>query len=223
MFQIDLLQGAGLPERGRPLRILLCLLPMLAPVLLVLFLIVAYWSDQIELQTRQQKLQGYQRSQQERGELASFLTVTNQERDRLAGILQEVSVGLSTHRPWSGVIEEIVGSLPEAISLDRLEVKRRLYREKIPSRSWKKMGKPTASVEVVGCQYTLKLWAVGPTGAAGNEAIQTFLQNLRQRSTRLLDRDEIRLVSHQADREGKGNWIRYEIDWVFPPSMEEPQ
>lgn len=206
MITIDLLKGEGIPMQRGPGRVLLGLLPLMAPVLAGLFLASLYLGDRVSLHTQAGQLQKLESKTESMGSTRGFLEEANTRRKNLGENIREITQALPAHRQWSGVLLELVQNLPDAISLNKLEMQRQLMREQKKAQD----GRP---VEVIWYQYNLVI-GTQCAAAAGDGAVQELVAKLRAAPAFAARIEDIQVINQERNSE-KDRLATYEIACKF--------
>ncbi len=167
MFTIDLRKGAGLPPKSRPILVGVAIVPFLIP-LVGIFVTGVYWQQNRTLIRTQQSV--IRENQQKLGGLQEDLLQFRQssEQARLCyQKLDEVDKALELRIQTTGIFVEVVGNLPEFLTLTKLNLERTEQQKQV-----------TAEKNSLVVQRKLKMTISGPATDTTDIAVRQYVQNL---------------------------------------------
>jgi Tfp pilus assembly protein PilN len=167
MFTIDLRKGAGLPPKSRPILVGLAVVPFLIPLLGILVTAICWQENRTLIRTQQsvihenqQKLSGLQ------DDLGQFRKTAEQTRLCFQK-LNEVDKALELRIQTTPLFVELVGNLPEFLTLTKLNLERTERQKQV-----------TAEKTDLVVQRKLKMTISGPATDTTDMAVRQYVQNL---------------------------------------------
>jgi hypothetical protein len=191
MFKIDLLNGAELPPRSRPLRIAAATLAFLALAVAATFDAVHVYGLRGELASRQQSLVSHDRQIAGLADVAKMLETADQRRSEIDASLAEVSQIIGTHSTWSPALVALAVNLPKGTTITEVLAKREEQKNALQKGRY---------------DHSLLMGVISPAGAA---AVEQFMQALRS-ALPLRPGDSIRIIS-QRHQEIEGREVQYYV------------
>ena len=214
MFSIDLLKGKGLPETTSPKRLALRALPILIPVLAVTVLASAYQHDRASLQRQQQVLKS---NQQQIGLYTDDIAEHNMMNSKIIGMkkcLNDISKAMAYRVQVSEVFVELVQALPENIFVYEMKMDRTSVQKKI-----QQPGSGEVKQQLV-VYRKLNLVLCGYDGDQGDEAVQEYINTLKQSPLLTKVFTGIKPSARQQGEVDDRAAIYYEIECVLPEQSE---
>jgi len=213
MFTIDLLKGAGLPEKGRARNMAVVALVSAVPVVAAIAMFGFYLHGRIDISILSGKID---RWKAKTGTLSEALSRQKQlERDKaLYGTcMAEVEAAMGRHTQWSPILATVVSNMPESVVLTALEVEKRVVRMKVPTKEDPGKTK-NVSVQVP----TLRIDLAATPQSEGDKDVKDFRSRLLA-SALLGPKLENIIVSQRADKLNDLEVVSYEISCIFKPKL----
>ncbi len=205
MFEIDLLNGEGLPVKSQPWAIALVAAPFLIPLVAVVILVSCYVTDGMEIRSKQEQ------TLKINAKLAE-MTATRSERDTAQAQIvaaakssQEIALSVKGRMQWSDVVSEISNHRPGDLVLYKVSANR----EKVATKP-DESGKLRSSYK-----FTIMMGAYADIGSTGGASVRQFIDSVKS-STVLGPRIEsIKPVSNQTGTFQGRNVAVYDIECIF--------
>lgn len=215
MYTIDLLQGGGLPRKSHPGKVALAIIPVLIP-LLTSGLMAAGWKHKETLITAESDRVENDREQLKRYQHDLDLFRLQQRRILEAQHqLRGVNKLLSTEMAVSPVVLELVRVLPESVFFQQFELQHKQDARKVED---EKTGKQETQHFVM---RTLLMNLVGPNRIESDEAINGYIQDLRDNPVLKDLVQEIRIVSREPGRLDDLNQVFYKVECQLKEQKSE--
>jgi hypothetical protein len=187
MFKIDLLNGAGLPPRSHPLLIAAGTLAFVVLAILAAFDGVHAYDVNRQIAGQQQSLLMYDRQIAGLADVAQMLAAAEKDAKDANDALKEKDLMLGTHRTWSPLLEALVKSAPQGLTISEIIAKRE-ERKNVPQKGT--------------YDYSVVLGVISPAGAA---PVELLIQTLRPALPLQVGPDSIHIISQRylqvADRD----------------------
>lgn len=204
-FTIDLLQGQGLPQKSRPGTIALAAVPFLIP-LLVSGVMAAHWYHNKSLiETEQAVLhQNQQNITLHIDDLEQYESMQKQILQARHNI-KNIAETLRFEMPASPLLRELVEALPSGVFVNKLDLDYQPIRRKDIN--------PQNNLVVYNrvIQRTLRLTLAGPNRIESDQAVDTYIQALRNSPALSQVAEEIQITSKQQMEMDKQTMVLYEI------------
>jgi hypothetical protein len=204
MFTIDLRRGAGLPPKSRPILVALAIVPFLIPLLGIGITAVCWQQNRTLIRTQQSVIR---ENEQKIGGLKNDLTQfrKTEEQTRLCNQkLGDVNKSLAVQIQTTPVFVELVGNLPEFLTLAKLNLERADKQAKVEKDSTAKGG--------LIVQRKLKMTISGPATDTTDIAVRQYVQNmsLSPKLSRWIN--NIKITSRNNESVKDQNYSLYEIE-----------
>lgn len=124
MFTIDLLKGAGLPKKSRPLVVAMAMVPLLIPLMGTVVLAACWQHNQTLMQTQQKIIDDNQLKINASADDLAYYTQANTKLFTLRQQLEDVELGLRYRIQVSDILKTLTESLPDNLVLNRLDLSR---------------------------------------------------------------------------------------------------
>ena len=210
MFTIDLLKGTGLPHRTSPARLAMEAVPFMVPVIVAVMLLFQYGYNNTVIATMRidtGRLEGNIRELSE--DMAAFERYNScilKAGDRLG----EVAQALGQHRQWSGILEELVRSLPEPVALQQLDLKRNASKKRVPDKN-----NPKELVTATIITRSLLISVFGKPSPRTDQAVYDYMSSISQSEALKPFVEDVRITSRQEEDIDKRRMAVYEIECLL--------
>lgn len=216
VFNIDLLKGQGLPIKSRPEGVIIGVLGFALPVFVFMLFGAWYFSNDVLITVQARQLNNYE----SRIEQLSGLLQRHQQlmanKQHTSKCLEEVSLATERYTvQWSGILEELVRKMPDAVVMTSLEVRRQHARVNVP-----RLDDPDRTVEIQLPARTLEIGLRAPAGEESDQAVQRFRERLLE-SELLRGRINDINVSQQVERIGDDYVAIYHMKCSFKLPIQE--
>lgn len=206
MYTIDLLQGSGLPLKSRPGRMALALVPVLIP-LMAGVLTAGNWmhretlikAEQSRVESNDEQLQRF-RQDLETYRFRQVRILDAQHR------LKVVNKLLTTELAVSPLVLELVRTLPDSVFFQEFELE---YLPKYEQKQGEKKGEQRIVRRV---RRTLRLSLIGPNLIESDQAVNQYIQDLRNNPALSEALYEVRIVSREPGSNDDMNQVLYSIE-----------
>jgi hypothetical protein len=205
MFEIDLLNGQGLPVKSQPWAVALVAAPFLIPLVAIVVLISSYVTDGMEIRSKQEQTVKMDVKLAE-------MTTARAERDMsqaqivaAAKSSQEIALSVKGRMQWSDVVSEISNHRPGDLVLYKISANREKVTTK-PDESGKTMS---------SYKFKMMMGAYADIGSTGGASVRQFIDSVKS-STVLGPRIEsIKPISNQSGTFQGRNVAVYDIECIF--------
>jgi hypothetical protein len=201
MFTIDLRKGAGLPPKSRPILVGLAIVPFLIPLLGIMAAGVCWQQNRTLIRTQQSVIR---ENQQKISGLQNDLTQfrKTEEQTRLCDQkLNDVEKALNVRIQTTPIFVELVGILPEFLTISKLNLERNEQR--------KDAGNAKSSLIV---QRKLRMIISGPATDTTDIAVKQYVQNLSLSPKLSRWVNTVQVVSRNNESVNNQNYSLYEIE-----------
>lgn len=209
MYHIDLLKGYGVPIKSKPGGIYLIAFSFIVPVALTAVVAGNYLHNRILIKSHVNVIEKCEAKIEELAPRTALRRQIEQYKDSLLLCQDEAADVIPWHMQWSGILAELASSMPESMTLDKLEAKKGISAAKrVPSRRIEnKMIEVSIPVTVLNMLFYV------PAGNDADEMVKEYIQQLRYTS-KLADKiKDILPVGSRTDE--TNNLIYYEFQFVF--------
>jgi hypothetical protein len=124
MFTIDLLKGAGLPKKSRPVVVAMAMIPLLIPLMGTVVLAACWQHNRTLMQTQQKIINDNQIKINASADDLACYTRANAKILTLRQQLEDVDMGLQYRVQISDILRALTESLPDNLVLTRLDMNR---------------------------------------------------------------------------------------------------
>lgn len=210
MFTVDLLKGTGLPLKSSPTRVALSAIPFIVPVIIATVLVVNFTVNSTVLATTNSRMNKVNTMLEQYSEdIATCRDIQTNIRSTKQ-LLNDVSGAIYRHVQCTPIIQSTIEAMPETIVLDRLKLYRASYRRKMPDKN-----DPKKLVFVDVIERTIMITACGISQIGADEAIHSFIRNLRESENLATLIKDIKIVA-KKDEEVNGQVVpSYEIECLL--------
>jgi hypothetical protein len=201
MFTIDLRKGTGLPPKSRPILVGVAIVPFLIP-LVGLFVTGVFWqqnrtlirTQQSVIHENQQKLSGLQ------DDLGQFRK-TAEQTSLCYQKLNDVDKALNVRIQTTGIFIEVVGNLPEFLTLTKLNLERTEQQKQV-----------TAEKTSLVVQRKLRMTISGPATDTTDIAVRQYVQNLSLSPKLSKWINAVQIISRNNESVNDHQFSLYEIE-----------
>jgi Tfp pilus assembly protein PilN len=215
MFNIDLLKGEGLPEKGKARNMLVVAIASAVPVIAAIVMFGFYLHEKIEISILSRQVVQEQKNIEELSDAVAKLQKLEKEKADYGIRIAEVNKAINRHTQWSPILATVVANIPESVVLTTIEVKTKQGSMKIkaPTEDDPKKTK-TISVNIP----TLKMSVVALMQSNSNEDIRDFRSKLLASDT-LGPKLENITVSQRQIKLSSLDVVSHEINCIFKPKQ----
>ena len=213
MFEIDLLQGQGVPMKSRPEGIAIVAVTFVVPIIVAIVIFGAYLRNRVTISIQKKGIDNYQVKIEELADALKMQKSFEREKSAIKSSLAEVDSALVRHTQWSPVLVEVVKNMPDSVVLTSLNVMQHFTKITVPKKS-----DPEKTVEVRVPVRTLRMSINADPQSNSDRVVKDFRDSLRA-STVIGPKLEDLRVSQQVDTFLGREVISYEIDCVFKPGL----
>lgn len=210
VFNIDLLKGRGLPIKSRPEGVIIGVLGFALPVFMFMLFGAWYFSNDVLITVQARQLNNYQSKIEQLSGLLETHQQLMADKHQISKGLEEVSLATQRYTvQWSGILEELVRQMPDAVVMTGLEVRRRHARVNVP-----RLDDPDRTVEIQLPARTLEIALRARAGEESDQAVQNFRQRLLESELLTGQINDIN-VSQQVERIGDDYVAIYHMKCAF--------
>jgi len=213
MFQVDLLNGHGIPAKCTTRGIAITIIAVATPLIIAIAMLGIYLNDKITVSVQRQEIASYQDKIDGLAGAVKVKTSFEKKKANINACLSEISGAMSRHFQWSPVLVELVKNMPDSMVLTNLEARQRYVKQRVP-----KKGEPGKFVAISVPARTLTINVSGSTEQNYEKDVRDFRDRL-QSSPVLASKLKNIIVSQKADVLDGKDVIAYEIDCVFTPQL----
>lgn len=210
-YEIDLLNGKGLPVKSRPEAIVIGVATVLVPVIAALMLFGYYVHAKVSVSVLEGQVASCEQRIEE-DDLQEVVKLQNELKNRKQGIekcLAELEQNIDAHFQWSKIVIELVEILPDNMLLTEMSGKQRYVKKKVADPQ-----KPDVMKEVSLPQRSLRLGLKGPAWDNCDAAVKNFKSRV-QESEVFGDKVEDMIVSQEIEDVKGEEYAIYFVDCIF--------
>ncbi len=212
MYEIDLLQGEGVPMRSRPGGIAFVCMVIAVPLIIGAAMVTIYLEHRVAISVQNRQLT---RLRQAVTALAPALEAKRSlERQEAHDIdlLADVRSTLTRRTQWSPVLTTVIDCLPGGLILTRLGATREVVRRQVPTEE-----NPETTMEINVPVRSLQIRVAGHDEETAYRAVKEFQDRLRS-SADLGTRIDMLTVSQESQTLDGDPVVSYELNCTFRPS-----
>lgn len=203
MFKIDLLKGKGIPVKSKPREAVLIGISFGVPVTVLIVLLGHYLYGEVIASTQKGLVNSYETKLSRLADKLAVQESAEAEIIALNTCLKEVAENIGGHIQWSPILQVVADNMPEALVLEKLEVREESVRREIPRKD-----DPSKRVPIYINRRVMQISLYGKLGVDNDEAVLQFQQNLRASGMLSPKVDNIK-----ADE--KEGLMRYKIECIL--------
>jgi hypothetical protein len=206
MFTIDLRKGTGLPPKSRPILVGLAIVPFLIPLLGILATAVCWQQNRTLIRTQQSVIR---ENQQKIGGLKEDLSQFRKTEEQTRSCYQQlgdVDKALGVRIQTTPMMVELVGNLPEFLTISKLDLQRTDQQKKTAAE------KNSAAKPELVVQRKLVMTISGPATDTTDIAVRQYVQNLSLSPKLSPWINTIRIISRNNESVKDQNYSLYEIE-----------
>ncbi len=211
MYQIDLLNGKGIPTRNRPEAIVIGIITAVVPVIAFIVLTGFYMHNQISMNILESEIERCS-NRIESEKLANAVRMEEKNRKKNKALdksISEIGIALKRHTQWTPAIEDIVKLLPQSVILTDLRANQKYVKVKKPDPENK--GK---KIEVSVPRRNLSITLRGRLGSNCDKEVREFKTNLKRCESFEGSIDEV-VVSQEVEEIDGDKYAMYFINCVL--------
>ncbi len=213
MYQIDLFVGEGIPERSKPINIMLMLVTILVPMLIGMMMVGYYIRNRVAISIQKQEITGIQKEIEKLAPSVQRYQAYAAQEKNLQAALTEVSNTIDSYVQWSGIIELISESVPPMMAMEKLSARKKTIQRKYP-----KKDKPEHYTLLQVPIRELHIYLTGDPSRNWDPQVLEFTQTLRNNEL-LRDRLEDVRFSRDVKKMTKSQKLSFHVTCYFRPYM----
>ncbi|MHC4395176.1 MAG: hypothetical protein ACYS1A_05935 [Planctomycetota bacterium] len=213
MFEIDLLQGQGVPIKAKPRDIAIAAVAFAVPSIVAIVMFGAYLKNRVDLSIQTNQIANYETKIIELSDAVELQKNFEQQKSVINTTLTEAKSALARHTQWSPILVELVKNMPDTVILTRLEVKQHFTKRKVP-----KKDDPERTVDISVPVRTLRITLNADPQSNSDLAVKSFRDSLLA-STVIGQKLEDLRISQEVETFLGREVVSYEIDCVFKPQL----
>ena len=213
MFNIDLLKGEGLPEKGKAKTMAIVAFASAVPVVVAIAMFGLYLHNRISTSIISGETERWKAKTGKLSDAVAKQDKLERERDTYGACLADVETAINKHTQWSPILAEVVGAMPESTVLTSMEVKQRVVRMKVPTKE-----DPQKTKDVSVPVPILKMNVAATPQSDGDKDVRNFRNKLLA-SASLGSKIENITVSQKANKLNDLEVVSYEINCIFKPKL----
>ncbi len=213
MFEIDLLQGQGVPIKSSPKNIAAAAIAFALPAIVSIVMFSAYLKNSIAMSIQKNQIANYETKIEELSDTLKLQKSFEQEKDAIKTSLDEAESALARHTQWSPILVELVKNMPDSVILTKLEVKQHFTKRKVP-----KKDDPEKTVDISVPIRTLRIILNADPQTNSDEAVKNFRNNILASAVIGPKLEDLRISQEVETFLGK-EVVSYEIDCILKPQL----
>lgn len=206
MFTIDLRKGQGLPPKSRPILVAMAIVPFLIPLFGFLAMGVSWKQNSTLIRTQQKIIRD---NQQKIGALQDNLKLYRQKDEQIKACsaqLTDVDNTLKYCIQTTPILAELVGNLPEFLTISELDLNRTEQRKKTAGE------KTDAPKSAIAVQRKLNMKISGPVNETTDLAVKHYVQTLSVSPVLSKWIHSVRIISRNNELVNDRQFSLYEIE-----------
>ncbi|MBN2511560.1 MAG: hypothetical protein JXB18_01355 [Sedimentisphaerales bacterium] len=209
MFTIDLLKGAGLPKKSRPIVVAIAMVPLLIPLMGTVVLAACWQHNRTLMQTQQKIIDDNQVKINASADDLTYYTQANSRIFALRQQLEDVDLGLQYRIQISDILKALTESLPDNLVLTRLDLNR-------TDQQKKETDQATGNVkQTLVIQRKLRLEVGGVFQDQIDASAEEYIQKLRSNESLSDTIETIQIVARNNGHLDGQNCAFYEIECLL--------
>ena len=213
MFTIDLLKGAGLPEKGKARNMAIVAVASAVPVVAAIVMFSVYLHGRVDISIQAGKIAKWKANTDTLSDAVTRQKELERDKALYGACMAEIERAMDRHTQWSPILTTVVSNMPESVVLTALEVEKRLARMKVPTKE-----DPEKTKDVSIPVPTLKMNVAATPQSDGDKDVKDFRSRLLA-SAVLGPKLEDITVSQKADKLNGLEVVSYEINCLFKPRL----
>ncbi|MHC4738995.1 MAG: hypothetical protein ACYS9Y_08845 [Planctomycetota bacterium] len=213
MFEIDLLQGQGVPIKSSPKSIAVATIAFAIPVIVSIVMFSAYLKNNISMSIQKNQIANYEVKIEQLSDALQMQKSFEQEKEAIKTSLDEAKSVLTRHTQWSPILVELVKNMPDSVILSKLEVKQHFTKRKVP-----KKDDPQKTVDISVPIRTLRITLNADPQTNSDQAVKNFRNNLLASAVIGPKLEDLRISQEVENFLGK-EVVSYEIDCILKPQL----
>lgn len=213
MFEIDLLQGQGVPVKSSPKNIAAAAIAFALPLIISIVMFSVYLKNNISMSIQKSQIANYETKIEELSDALQMQKSFEQEKETIKTSLDEAESALARHTQWSPILVELVKNMPDSVILTRLEVKQHFTKRKVP-----KKDDPERTVDISVPIRTLRITLNANPQTNSDEAVKNFRNNILASAVIGPKLEDLRISQEVESFLGK-EVVSYEIDCILKPQL----
>ncbi len=213
MFEIDLLQGQGVPIKSSPKNIAAAAIAFALPLIISIVMFSVYLKNNISMSIQKSQIANYETKIEELSDALQMQKSFEQEKETIKTSLDEAESALARHTQWSPILVELVKNMPDSVILTRLEVKQHFTKRKVP-----KKDDPERTVDISVPIRTLRITLNANPQTNSDEAVKNFRNNILASAVIGPKLEDLRVSQEVESFLGK-EVVSYEIDCILKPQL----
>jgi len=209
MFEIDLLQGQGVPIKSSPKNIAAAAIAFAVPVIISIVMFSVYLKNNISMSIQKGQIANYETKIEELADALELKKSLEQEKATIKASMDEAKSALSRHIQWSPILVELVKNMPDSVILTKLEVKQHFTKRKVP-----KKDDPEKTVDISVPIRTLRITLNADPQTNSDEAVKNFRNNILASAVIGPKLEDLRISQEVETFLGK-EFVSYEIDCIL--------
>jgi len=213
MFNIDLLKGAGLPQKGKARNMAVVAVASAIPVVAAIAIFGVYLHGKIDISIQSGKIARWKAKTDTLSDAVTRQKELERNKALYSACMAEVEGAMGRHTQWSPIVAAVVGNMPESVVLTALQVEKRLMRMKVPTKE-----DPGKTEDVSVPVPTLRMNLAATPQSNSDKDVKDFRSRLLA-SALLGTKLEDITVSQKADKLNGLEVVSYEINCLFKPKL----
>jgi len=209
MYEIDLLQGEGIPMRSRPGGIAFACMVIAVPLILGAAMVTIYLEHRVAVSVQSQQLTRLHQATAALAPVLEARRLLESQRSHGVQMLTDVNVALAAYTQWSPVLKTIIDCLPGGLILTRLAATQNVVQRKVPDQS-----DPEMTMNVSVPVRSLQIRVAGHDKDSAHRAVREFQDRLRG-SAGLGSRIDALRVSQEFQTVDGQPAVCYELNCTF--------
>lgn len=213
MFTIDLLNGQGIPPKGKPGDLAIIATTVIVPIAVAMVMFLIYLNNDVALSVKEKEIARYEAEIEKNADAIKILNELKEEKQAYSKYLSEVRSSISKHIQWSPVLATLIENIPDSVILTSLEIEHDFVRKQVP-----KKDDPKKKVEISVPMKVLRVGVAGGDQGNCDRAVKDFMDRLWASASLGPSLENIG-HSQESIEQGGRNVISYEISCYFKPGL----
>jgi Tfp pilus assembly protein PilN len=211
MFTIDLLNGRGIPLKGKPGSFVIIVISAAIPVIVAMGMLSFYHRTSRAASAKEKEIAKYQAEIDNLSDAVELQQALKEKIVDYGKYISEVKSSIKRQTQWSPVLTTLMDNMPETVMLKSLEVEHETVKKKVP-----KEDNPQKMVDIDVLVRVLRLTVIGGQQGDNDEAVREFRDRI-QASDFLGPKIEKIGVSQKSETLNGRDVVSYEINCVLKP------
>jgi hypothetical protein len=207
MITIDLLKGQGKPTKADPKAALLVVGLFAVPLSIAIFLVASYLNHGAMLAASNVQLVNVENGVADLSVEIQDNATIEQSIHHSNSCLDEIAEVLPRYNQWSTLLQALARHIPASFIVSEVEVIRSHITKEVPNRD-----NPELKLRVTVPKRVLRITILDYLETENEQAVQTFIQKLKEVTATSKQVEDLRLVAHKKVEIDEEMVTQYEIE-----------